>query len=154
MAFTAAADGLQIPISGLELQASAAVELTGQFSAGLSDPTLTVTAMIQNALAVVGQLQLTPPVLTVTSGLDASAGLDVGLTAQIDLLKGFVDLNMLATMNTGGLYPFTYQGSIESLGASLDAVTPQTGVTGEVLGVVLLAKTPEARAALQVAFGI
>lgn len=156
----------------------------GQAIASLEGDVASLQSLIDSLTSAQAQLSLNPPSLVsslasaqaMVTGLQAALLLGVpavsatplALLAQqiLDLLSQLADATVQldaaralgATLGTAGVSAYGFTGQVGSMGNELTSElisgTPGGQSTDEAGGVVLVATTPAARAALGVAFGI
>ena len=166
---------IRIPaVSGLEAQLSASLNISANLELQITNPTQYIAGIVAAVEQVVVAVESLPPLPSLNAQLAVNAALALQLGLQIgaiDLELGKLDdvvgtlLDLLdaiaaalaayariaSDLLVAGIYSFTYEGAIGSMGSGLDSTTPAAGLspTTTVLATVALAATPEAVAAVR-----
>lgn len=145
-----------------EAQLNASIAVSAQIDTYLGDPTAYLTGLLNGLAQVQVDVGALDPTVALDTQLDVNLTVQAALTAKIaavDLqLDALVTISaaldaivaalvtaiaaadaalsaytaMTATLGTAGAYVFLYDGPLGGLGAAIDAVTPDSGVSAGV----------------------
>lgn len=133
---------LELGVGTAQAELAGSAQALVNLEASLTDPTLYIQALI--AGTVQAEANLTAAVPAVELGFQIAGATQIIANIELGLGTLTVSLDavlaLLALFGTAGLHAFSYQGELQDMGASLDAVTPASGLAGtdQVTAVVLL----------------
>ncbi len=166
---------IRVPaVTGLEFSLSGSLSASAALSVQFQDPAAYLANLVAAAEQVLVALEAFNPVPTINLQLDAQLALQASLDIQIGLIDASLGLldpiidAMLALLQritaavnavaalvrllaVSGGYSFSFAGPLSSLGADLNAVTPQAGIdlSAPILAAIFLA--PDANASARAA---